>query len=143
VAAAPFVATGAAAGAVWAAAGTAPFDGVAAAEGGAGGGEGGALTAAPAPALAARAAAGAGASAAADAGASVTGGAAAAAGREAAFAPFSCARKRSATFGSTTLSWFFASSPKRSNSAMRAFEVMPSSLASSKILGLPVAMQSF
>ena len=52
----------------------------------------------------------------------------------------SWARSRSATFGSTTLSWFFASRPRRPKSAMRSFDDMLSSFASSKILTLPVAI---
>jgi hypothetical protein len=90
-------------------------------------------------------AAGAAAEEIAGAGALATGsaGAAAWAGFGAGLAPLSCARRRSATFGSTTLSWFFASSPSRPKRPSRSFDDMPSSFASSKILGLPVAMQSF
>jgi hypothetical protein len=74
-------------------------------------------------------------------------GAALAAGADFAACTFAAAafpswtRSRSATFGSTTLSWFFASRPRRPKRAIMSFEDMLSSLASSKILTLPVAIQ--
>jgi hypothetical protein len=83
------------------------------------------------------------------AGAGATGGAATAVAPAAFAAPLledpprRTPRTMSAIGSSTTLSWFFASSPSFANKPIRSLEDRPSSFASSKIRTLPVAISSF